>query len=55
MICCISVFQTKEACRKARAMLEYAEDTFQVPRDLVGKKYNLHIHIYTLIYIENEI
>ncbi|KAL4220254.1 RNA-binding protein fxr1 [Mactra antiquata] len=29
--------ESEEVCRKARAMLEYAEDTFQVPRDLVAK------------------
>ncbi|XP_052215536.1 RNA-binding protein FXR2-like isoform X2 [Dreissena polymorpha] len=31
------LLQSEEACKRARALLEYAEDTFQVPRELVAK------------------
>ena len=29
-------FQTLEAAQQARVLLEYAEDSFMVPRDMVG-------------------
>jgi hypothetical protein len=29
--------QTESSVKTARGMLEYAESTFQVPRDLIGK------------------
>ena len=36
-ICLTSMLQTEEIVKKARSMLEFAEETFQVPRELIGR------------------
>lgn len=36
----------REGVLKARAMLEFAEETFNVPRDLVGMKINIQYYVF---------
>lgn len=37
-------FQSQQAVKQARAMLEFAEGTFHVPRDLIGEITNTELH-----------